>query len=168
MVTQPVINCCIHSDNNTLILVLQPNVMASNTKIQSGWITTMYYTSHPCTPMCRASRVLVKAEAAHRFLVSESHILVLRPDDRGKDDGAPQDHSQKVNWWEELESSHDASQAPQMNRAGGQSGWIGFRMAPWNSQNKSMYMFMTELSWGRWHASSTKPIGFFPARIISV
>ena len=93
----------------------------------------MYYTSHPCTPMCRASRVLVKAEAAHRFLVSESHIL-LRPDDRGKDDGAPQDHSQKVNWWEELESSHDASQAPCTVRAGGQSGQIGFLLVPWNSQ----------------------------------
>jgi hypothetical protein len=39
-----------------------------------------------------------------------------------------------MNWWEEFESSHDAPQAPHIDGAGGQSGRIGFLLAPWNSQ----------------------------------
>ena len=41
-----------------------------------------------------------------------------------------------MNWWEEFESSHDAPQAPHIDGAGGQSGRIGFLLAPWNSQKK--------------------------------
>ena len=41
-----------------------------------------------------------------------------------------------MNWWEEFESSHDAPQAPHNDGAGGQSGRIGFLLAPWNSQKK--------------------------------
>ena len=36
-----------------------------------------------------------------------------------------------MNWWEEFESSHDAPQAPHIDGAGGQSGRIGFLLAPW-------------------------------------
>jgi len=41
-----------------------------------------------------------------------------------------------MHWWEEFESSHDAPQAPHIDGAGGQSGRIGFLLAPWNSQKK--------------------------------
>ena len=53
------------------------------------------------------------------------------------DDGVPQKIPEYVNWWEEFESSHDAPQAPHIDGAGGQSGRIGFLLAPWNSQKKS-------------------------------
>ena len=42
-----------------------------------------------------------------------------------------------MNWWEEFESSHDAPQAPHIDGAGGQSGRIGFLLAPWNSPKKN-------------------------------
>ena len=96
-------------------------------------------------PTGRADRVLVKTGAAHRFLVSES-LTLPRPGERG---GVPhrtlghdwmtgclKNIPEHMNWWEEFESSHDAPQAPHIDGAGGQSGRIGFLLAPWNSQKK--------------------------------
>jgi hypothetical protein len=104
-------------------------------------------------PTGRADRVLVKTGAAHRFLVSES-LTLPRPGERG---GVPhrtlghdwmtgclKNIPEHVNWWEEFESSHDAPQAPHIDGAGGQSGRIGFLLAPWNSQKKKkkkIYVF---------------------------
>ena len=96
-------------------------------------------------PTGRADRVLVKTGAAHRFLVSES-LTLPRPGERG---GVPhrtlghdwmtgclKNIPEHMHWWEEFESSHDAPQAPHIDGAGGQSGRIGFLLAPWNSQKK--------------------------------
>jgi hypothetical protein len=51
-----------------------------------------------------------------------------------------------MNWWEEFESSHDAPQAPHIDGAGGQSGRIGFLLAPWNSQKKKSLLPQSHLS----------------------
>ncbi len=108
-----------------------------------------YFTLPPRAnaPMGRADRVLVKTGAAHRFLVSESLTLPC-PGERG---GVPhrtlghdwmtgclKNIPEHMNWWEEFESSHDAPQAPNIDGAGGQSGQIGFLLAPWNSPQKTV------------------------------
>ena len=52
-----------------------------------------------------------------------------------------------MNWWEEFESSHDAPQAPHIDGAGGQSGRIGFLLAPWNSQKKKKKKTLPPETW---------------------